>query len=229
MQLFSRHVSRDLAEEIWRRRDEFTDGGRPRPQRMVASVLFLDMKGYSGSAEKMDPALLLEWVNEFLRRMAEAVSEYGGIVDDYFGDGIKANFGVPFPHDDPEQIAADAVNAVKCAVQMTASLESLNASYRERNLPEIALRIGVDTGTIVFGELGETDRLKYTSVGDVPIVAQRLEALAGDEHDFEHHPSRILISRATRDLIGDAFTLTPLGEFAVKGKSLPVEVFRVEP
>lgn len=229
MQLFSRHVSHDLAEEIWRRREEFTDGGRPRPQRMTASVLFLDMKGYSGSAEKMDPAVLLEWVNEFLRRMAEAVSQYGGIVDDYFGDGIKANFGVPFPHDDPAQIADDAISAVQCGIQMTEALDSLNASYRERNLPEIALRIGIDTGPIVFGELGETDRLKYTSVGDVPIVAQRLEGLSGDEHDFAERPYRILISRATRDLVGEHFTLVPLGEFAVKGKSLPVEVFRVEP
>ena len=97
MRLFSRHVSPEVADEIWRQRRLFLgESGRPPSQRLVATVLFVDMKGYTASAEKLDPEALMRWVNEFMEPMAELVVRHGGVVDDYFGDGMKANFGVPF-------------------------------------------------------------------------------------------------------------------------------------
>jgi len=227
MGIFARHMSPSLADEIWERRNEFLDGGRPRPQRMVATVLFVDMKGYTARAESMDPAALMLWANEFMERMADEVARAGGVVDDYFGDGLKANFGVPVPRTRAEDIAQDAHNAVACALGMARALGELNQSYRARRLPEPAMRIGIHTGPVVAGSLGSEKRLKYTVVGDVVVVAQRLEATDAVSHDFEASPTRILASEATCSLLRDAFVTAPLGEISLKGKDQPLKVQRI--
>jgi adenylate cyclase len=229
MQLFSRYVSSDVAEDVWRHRDEFfTPEGRPRSRRLTATVLFADMKGYSSHAEKMDPELLMEWVNEFMGAMAHRVGASGGVVDDYFGDGLKANFGIPLPRASEQEIARDARSAVECALAMGRALEELNAEYRTRELPTVAMRIGIHTGPVVAGSLGSTeDRIKYTVVGDVVVTAQRLEALDGIDHDFGLAPCRILISGRTLALLDGTFRCEPLGFVALKGKDEAVEIHRV--
>ena len=105
---------------------------------------------------------------------------------------------------------------------MGATLSRINASYRARGLPTVAMRIGVNTGTMVAGSLGSADRLKYTVVGDAVVVAQRLEALEDVEHDFDTSPCRVLVSEETARQLGDAFRLEPLGPRALKGKDEPV-------
>ncbi|NRA07766.1 MAG: adenylate/guanylate cyclase domain-containing protein [Myxococcales bacterium] len=227
MGIFARHVSPRLADEIWEHRNEFLAGGRPRPQRLVASVLFVDMKGYTARAESMDPTTLMNWVNEFMERMANEVARAGGVVDDYFGDGLKANFGVPVPRSRDEDIAQDARNAVHSALAMARALEELNRSYRERQLPECAMRIGIHTGPVVAGSLGSEKRLKYTVVGDVVVAAQRLESTDAVAHDFTKFPTRILASEATCGLLGDDFSLEPLGHIPLKGKEQSLNVHRV--
>jgi len=227
MGLFARHVSAEVADEIWRHRDEFLREGRPRPQRLTASVLFVDMKGYSAQAEKMDPADLMDWVNEFMESMAHQVEAHGGFVDDYFGDGIKANFGVPIPRRTNEQIADDAKGAVRCALAMSQALGELNERYRERDLPGCAMRIGIDTGQVVAGSLGSAQKLKYTVVGDVAVTAQRLESTSAVEHDFDRSSCRILVAATTHELIGEDFWTQSAGSVVLKGKDEPVQVFRV--
>jgi adenylate cyclase len=193
----------------------------------VATVLFVDMKGYTANAEKLDPEVLMAWVNDFMEPMAELVVRHGGVVDDYFGDGIKANFGVPFPRASDAEIAADARRAVCCALEMGTTLARINAAYAARDLPTVAMRVGVNTGAVVAGSLGSADRLKYTVVGDAVVVAQRLESLDGVAHDFDASPCRVLISGETARHLDGGFELEPLGARAVKGKDEPVEVFRV--
>jgi adenylate cyclase len=228
MRLFSRHVSTEVADEIWRQRELFLGAdGRPPSQRLVATVLFVDMKGYTASAEKLEPEALMAWVNDFMEPMAELVVRHGGVVDDYFGDGIKANFGVPFAREGESEIAADARRAVRCALEMAATLARINAAYAARELPTVAMRIGINTGAVVAGSLGSAERLKYTVVGDAVVVAQRLESLDGVAHDFDTHPCRVLVSGETARRLADEFRLEPLGARALKGKGEPVEVFRV--
>lgn len=229
MQIFSRNVSPYIAAHLWEHRDEFfTNEGRPRSRRMHASVVFTDMKGYTAHAEKMDPEQLMGWVNDFMGAMAHRVGEFGGFVDDYFGDGMKANFGVPFARTDPVDIARDAHNAVGCAFAMSEELSNLNTEYAQRGLPTVSMRIGVHSGPVVAGCLGSTeDRLKYTVVGDVVVTAQRLEATDQVAHDFDSSPCRILISDQTRELIGDDFVCEPLGLVSLKGKGETVAVHRV--
>ena len=227
MGLFARHVSPRVADEIWRRRDEFLAAGRPRPQRLVATVLFVDIKGYTARAEAMDPAELMDWVNEFMDAMANAIERHDGVVDDYFGDGIKANFGVPIPRETDEEIAGDAENAVRCALTMSKTLGELNARYRVVGLPECAMRIGINTGAVVAGSLGATGRLKFTVVGDVVVVAQRLESTSEVEHAFERYPCRILASEATCTLLSSDIETEPVGEIALRGMDAKVFVRRI--
>lgn len=229
MQLFSRHVTKQVAEDVWQHRDEFLAGGRPRPVRLTATILFIDIKGYTGTAEKMDPAELMEWIDGFLGAMAQEVLDRGGMVEDYFGDGMMACYGIPVPRSNREEIRQDAGNAVLSALAMERTLRRLNDEWRAQERPPIGIRVGICTGIVVAGSMGSANRLKYGVVGDAVVTAQRLESLGLDrvEHDFEKQPSRILISQETRDQIDSGFLTEPIGEFALKGKNEPVIVYRV--
>jgi adenylate cyclase len=229
MSLFSRYVSREIADEIWRQRADFFHDGRPRPQRITATILFIDIKGYSVRAEKMDPEILLAWINDFMGSMAPIVGRSGGVVDDYFGDGMMAVFGVPFARTAESEIDEDARRAVRCAVEMAATLERLNADYRERDLPTVQLRIGINTGPVVAGSLGSADRLKYTVMGDAVVVSKRIESLAPLENDYEGSSCRILISDRTEQRLDESVRREPLGAFALKGKHEEVSIYRVLP
>jgi adenylate cyclase len=169
----------------------------------------------------------MDWLNDFMEAMAEAVLAHGGIVDDYFGDGLKADFGVPIPRATDAEVAADAAAAVRCALALEAALARLNASWRERGLPRGAMRVGICTGTATAGSIGSSDRLKYTVVGDIVNVAARLESFDGAEHDFALRPCRILVADATRARLGEAFQTRRLGEFRLKGKDEVVAVHEV--
>lgn len=227
MLLFSRHMSKRLADSIWENRDAFLDGGRPRPQRVPATILFLDMKGFTEVAEQLNTLTLMEWLNDFMGAMAHQAEVHGGLVDDYFGDGMKVDFGVPIPSETPEQIAADAASAIRCGLAMGNRLEQLNADWRARGLPETRMRIGIASGDCVAGSFGEKDRLKFTVVGDTVNTAARLESLKAQDVDFGPHVCRLLIADSTHRIAGDHFDTIDRGHFAVKGKQQSVRVHQV--
>jgi adenylate cyclase len=175
------------------------------------------MRDYTSQSEKMTPEDLMRWTNQFLECMAGQIALAGGIVDDYFGDGIKADFGVPIPRETPEEIARDARSAVGCALAMGEALQDLNRHYRSANLPEAAIRVGIDTGPVVAGSIGSANRLKYSVVGSVVITAQRLESTDAVPHDFTRNPCRILASEATYRRIAELVESEPVGELELKG------------
>ncbi len=232
MDLFGRYVSRGVAEELWTQRAEFMDGGRPRPQRLIVTTMLTDLKGYTSAAEKMDPTDLMAWVNEYMDAMTEIIEEHRGFVDDYTGDGIKANFGVPIARATPAQIGADAWEAVNCALDMGAALERLCAVWRAEGRPEARMRIGLNTGEVIAGSNGSARRMKYTTVGDTVNAAARLEGFR--KEDFEGETTqgaltrfRILVGESTRVQLGDAFDLEFLGAHALRGRGEPIGIYRV--
>ena len=227
MRVFERSVSAEVAEEIWVHRDELFAEGRLRPRRVLATLLFVDMKGYTGRSEKMDPEQAMDWVNEFMQGMARQVEAHGGFVDDYFGDGLKADFGVPVPRRNQQEVVEDARNAVRCSLAMAQELSRVNERYRARGLPEVGMRVGIHSGPVVAGSLGSADRIKYTVVGDVVVTAQRLEATDAVPHDFDRTPCRILVSEATLRLAGGGFETEALGTIDLKGKQQGVAVHRL--
>jgi adenylate cyclase len=227
MQLFARHVSRAVATDLWDKRDQFLDGRRPKPLRLPVTVLFVDVKSFTSVAEGSDALALMQWVNELMEELAKQVELHGGFVDDYFGDGMKAAFGVPVPRDSEAGRNEDAKAAVRCAIAMEQSLARLNESWAERHMPTGRLRVGIDSGFAVAGSLGSSDRLKYTVLGDISNTAARLEGLDDSGHDFERKRVRVLVSFRTRELLGEDFELADRGEFMLKGKAVPIRAFEV--
>ena len=227
MQLFARHVSKRVARDIWEHRDQFLEGGRPRPQRQHVTVFFVDVKSFTPVAEGLDPIELMDWVNELMGLLASEAEAHGGFVDDFFGDGMKADFGVPVPRETEEEWREDAVAAVRCAIAIEAKLADLNRGWLERGQPTGRLRVGIDSGFAVVGQVGSSDRMKYTVLGDTANTAARLESLADDAHDFEAKPVRVLVSHRTRDLIASQFELYDHGEVTLKGKTQKVRAIEV--
>ncbi len=229
MQLFSKHVSPEVAKAIWEQRDLFISGGRLRAQKMTATVLFTDLKGFTKIAEKMDTEGLLNWINVYLEAMVQIVMHHGGIVDDYFGDAIKANFGVPFRRETEEEIARDATNAVECALAMREQLKRLNATWAKENLPPVGMRVGIFTGELVAGCVGSAQRLKYTTIGDTVNTASRLESFEKDleEPTISGNPCRILIGASTRAYLADRYWMRHVGTITFKGKETGISVYSV--
>ena len=226
MQLFARHVSPEVADAVWRQREVFLRGGRPRPQTMTVTVLLTDLEGFTQVAERLDPQSLMDWLNAYMELMTQLVIEHGGIVDDYAGDGLKADFGAPLPRLTEAEIRQDAVNAVRCALAMEQAIVKLNASFKARDLPRANMRIGIYTGPVVGGSMGSAQRLKYTTIGDTVNTAARLES-AIKQLLPTGAPCRILLGDATARYLNDDFHLRRLGEVCLRGKSQPVTAYHL--
>jgi adenylate cyclase len=223
------HVSPSLAELIWQQRDQFLSGGRPRSQKLVATILFADLKGFSPVAEELDPIKLTEWLNTYMDKMTQVVMEHSGVVDDYAGDGIKADFGTPLARKTEDEIRLDAENAVRCALCMGEEMQRINTFWKEQGLPTAGLRIGVHTGLVVAGNFGSSKRLKYTTIGNCVNIASRLESYDREHADagLTKAPFRILISEATKGYIGGQFVTRELGAVRFKGQKRDITVYSV--
>src|SRR5262245_34368514 len=229
MQLFSRHVSKEVAETIWLQREQFLDGGRPRSQRLVVTALFTDLTGFTTVSEKHPPEVLMEWLNEYMDAMAQQVSRHGGVIRQYAGDSIVALFGVPVPRTSEADSDRDAVSAVECALSMGEALRELNNRWRAEQRPTTGMRVGILSGPVVGGTLGSVDRSEYVVVGDTMNTAARLEQFDKGlfTPDPAGNPCRILIGEPTLTRLGEAFETGGVGDVSLKGKAQTVGVYRV--
>lgn len=229
MKLFSRHVSREVAETIWREREEFLEGGRLRSQELVVTALFTDLTGFTTVAERLSPEALMEWLNEYMDVMARRVNEHGGVIRQYAGDSIVVIFGVPVPRQTEAEVARDAARAVECALAMEDTLRTLNRRWRAEDRPTTGMRVGIFTGPAVAGSLGSAERSEYVVVGDTINTASRLESFDKElfTPDDDIAPCRILIGETTQAQLGDRFKTEAVGEVSLKGKAHRVGVYRV--
>jgi class 3 adenylate cyclase len=185
---------------------------RPRPdgERRQMTVLFADMVGSTALSQRLDPEDLRQVIRSFQDAVAGAVARFDGHVAKFLGDGVLVYFGWPRAHEDA------AARAVRAALDMTAAVRRL------RPLGDVTLqvRVGIATGLVVVGELGAgSAAAEQAVIGETPNLAARLQDVAG--------PGGVVVSEATRRLLGTAFVLEPLGSMALKGLSKPVPVWRV--
>ena len=228
MQLFGKFVAPQVATLLWEQRTQFMEQGRPRPQRLTATVLITDLQGYTSPAEAMDPADVMHWINCYMDAMTRIAASHGGIVDDYAGDGLKVNFGVPLPRQNEKDIDKDARCAVDCALEMGQELGRLNAQLSEQGLNSIRLRAGIVTGAVVAGSLGSSQRMKYTTVGDTVNSAARLESF--DKEAFKKETDsafRVLIGESTRQRLGPSYSVACIGSHFLPGKNKKITLYRV--
>ncbi len=229
MNLFSRHISADLAETIWRQRDEFFQGGRPRSQELTATVMFTDLQGFTAISEKQTPQALMDWLNDYMEAMTPLVVDHGGVILRFIGDAIMVAFGVPIARTTEAEMQRDALNAVRSALAMQRKLIELNAHLQEQQLPMIGMRIGIFTGRMAAGSMGNAQRLEYNVHGDTVNTAARLESFDKDSFapDYLKRPCRILIGEATRNYLDEKFETRGVGQLQLKGKDQKVAIYRV--
>jgi adenylate cyclase len=229
MTLYSRHVSKEIAEAVWENRDSFLDGRRPLAQKLVVTVLFTDLKGFSTVSERMEPARLYEWLNGYLGAMARCIQDSGGVLKQFTGDGILALFGVPVPQTTLAQQSSDALAAVKCALAMGRLLTELSREWERDGLPMVSMRAGIYTGEVAAGSIGSDDRFEYAVIGDAVNTASRLESYDKNFADPDKLPNRcrILVGGSTHDLLGDKVLSKEIGLLEVKGKVNKVRVYQI--
>jgi adenylate cyclase len=229
MSLFSSYTSAQIADTIWRDRDQFLSGGHPRPQKLTATAFFTDIASFTAVAGKLDAQVLMDWLSEFMELVSSIVGDHGGVILRFIGDSIMAVFGVPIARGSEDEIRQDARNAVSCALEIQHRLTIHNRSLEQRGLPLISMRIGILTGPMVAGSIGSEKRLEYDVHGDTVNTASRLESFdkEGFVADYFRAPCRILIGESTMRLIGDEFRIELMAEERLKGKEDAVRIYRV--
>ncbi len=224
MKLLGQNTSPEIATALWEQRDHLLTAGKLPGVLLTATLLFLDIKGFSTISEILTPEKLLKWLNELLEQIVHEIVEHKGIVNKFTGDGLMAVFGVPIPRKNREEIAIDAQNCVSCALAINDYLDWLNQKCAQQNLPLMQIRIGIYTGNVVAGSVGGRDRIEYGVIGDTVNIASRLESC-----DKDNQPSncRILIGQETLDYLDDKFEVKSWGEKELKGKKQMVSVYQV--
>jgi len=157
------------------------------------------------------------------------VMEYAGVVDDFFGDGVKINFGVPIPRTTEAEIRQDAVNAVTCSLAMEQKMIALNAAMTAQGHQPLRMRVGIYTGPVVAGSLGSADRMKYTTIGDTVNTAARLESYDKNLYlpHLEKSPCRIIIGESTLRYLDNQFQVEEVGALSLKGKQQQIKAYCV--
>jgi len=229
MDLFSRHVSVEVANSLWLQRQEFMNSGRPLPKSLTATVLFTDIVGFTSISEELAPADLMEWLNRYMEVMGLEIMSHGGIINKYIGDSIMAIFGIPVARINETEIRQDAVNAVRCAMAMRTALRELNREWMSQGKTVVGTRIGIFTGSLIAGSLGSATRMEYTVLGDTVNIASRLESY--EKHSFLFHPidnpCRIILGSSTNDYLNNAFATRLVGDIQLKGKLKPVSIYEL--
>jgi adenylate cyclase len=185
-------------------------------QKRKLTILFSDVRNFTTLTEKSDPVRLLRQLNEYLEAMTDIIFRYDGIVDKFIGDGIMAHWGA-FTPDHP-----NAALAARAALDMIEKLAELNRSWDARGFPPLDIGVGLNTAEVIFGNVGAGKKLDFTAIGDGVNLAARLE---GANKDYHTH---VIISEATREELGDAAEVAPLGTIVVKGKTIGVPIFELK-
>jgi adenylate cyclase len=182
-------------------------------QKKELTILFSDIKDFTRYTSSMGPDQVQKLLNEYFEAMTEIVFQYKGTVDKFMGDGMMVFFGDPEPQSD------HALLCVRAAIDMQKKVREIRAKWEKHGGMPIQIRIGINTDTVVVGNMGSSKRLSYTVLGAPVNLAQRLESNAP--------AGGILISQRTYDLIKEHITAFPLGRIEVKGFEESISVYEV--
>lgn len=210
--IFKRYVTSDVVDEIIEHSDKIFLGGKMIP----VTILFSDIRGFTGLTEKLNPEDVVKMLNEYLGEMTDVILEYKGTIDKFIGDAILAVFSVPLPKDD------DTVRAVKVAINMRSRLEILNKKWKEIGKETLNIGIGLDYGEVIAGNIGSKDRMEYTIIGDAVNTASRLQSLTKELH------KDIIISDRVYERVKELIYAEPIGEYPLRGKSEPVFIYELK-
>jgi adenylate cyclase len=208
----SRYMDPQLAKQLLEEGDgQAMLGG----QAAEATVLFTDIRSFTTIAESLGPQATVSMLNEYFEIMVACVTDAGGMLDKFIGDALMAGFGVPLPTDD----APDA--AVKSAISMISQLRVWNAARISVDKLAVNMGVGINTDTVVTGNIGSSKRMDFTMIGDGVNLAARLEG------SCKTYGAQIIISEYTKSKLKGIYALRELDRIVVKGKTEPVSISEV--
>lgn len=206
---FGRYLSKKVVDEILESPNGREIGGR----RETVTILMSDLRGFTSLSETRDPEEMVQLLNRYLERMSKVIMEYDGMIDEFIGDAILAVFGVPEKHDD------DPLRAIACALAMQNALMELNHELMGEGYPALEMGIGVNTGSVIVGNIGSEMRTKYGIVGTTVNIASRIESntIGG----------QVLVGEATYRLVKEWVTSAPTQTVMMKGLKKPLVIYPV--
>jgi class 3 adenylate cyclase len=206
---FSRHVSKEVVQRVLSR----AEPSRLEGERKHCTVLFADVRGFTGIAERITPEALHEMLNAYFRVMIEHVAAQGGIIDKFIGDKVMAVFA------SSGQEGESALAASGAALAILGQVASLNTARRASGHEPLEVGIGLNTGMGMMGNIGSEERMSYTVIGDMVNVADRLQSLAG--------PGEVYLGARTRELIEAKFEVEEIGQRTLKGRVASEHLFKL--
>jgi class 3 adenylate cyclase/tetratricopeptide (TPR) repeat protein len=204
-----KYLPRGLAEKVLAQRDKIEG------ERKQVTVMFCDMKGFTPLSERLGPDTMYDVMDQVYEILMRQVHDFGGTVNEMTGDGIMALFGAPVALEEAPQ------RAIRASLSIHQEMASLTDRLRKTkdDLPPIQMRIGIHTGPVVVGSLGDDLRVEFKAVGDTVVLAARLEQIA--------QPGSTYVSRDVFRVTEGYFHFETLEPTMVKGKAEPVQVYRV--
>ena len=211
--LFSRFVPPEVVNEVVERVDDDLRLGAVRRE---GTVMFCDLRGFTSFSEKRDPELVVEVVNRYLGEMTDAILAHGGTLVSFMGDGIMALFGAPIEQPDHADRALAASREM-----LTERLPSFNAWLGERGIEQdFRMGIGLNSGSVMSGNVGSEQRLEYTALGDTTNTAARLEGMT------KGTPHQLYVADSTAGSLRDRpADLREVGEVEVRGREQKLRVW----
>jgi adenylate cyclase len=209
---FGRFINREIAEQAMK--GELKLGGETKP----VSIFFSDIRDFTAMSEQFSPHDVVVFLNQYLTRMVACIDQTGGVVDKFIGDAIMGVWGAPVSAGSP---AKDALNCVRATLLMRKSLWEYNKTRGSPKRPIIRIGCGINTGDVVAGQIGSSQRMEYTVIGDAVNLASRTESLNKPLH------TDILITENTWKLIKNHIIAEEMPSVTVKGKTEPLRLFAV--
>lgn len=215
LRAFSTYVPRSLVSKLVRSGQM----GIAEPREAVVTVMFTDIAGFTTLSEQMDAAAAGRLLNHHFAILCRAVDANGGAVDKFLGDGMLAFFGAP------DHLEDHAAAAVRAAAIIREELENDNIKGAAEGRPPLRVRIGIHTGLVIVGNIGASDRVNYTIVGDTVNISQRL--LEVGKMAMPDAPACIALSKETASRLDDSFSTIPMGEHWLRGRGEATEVVQL--
>ena len=210
---FGTYLSPALVEKLQKNPELLRLGG----ERRDLSIMFTDVRGFTTISEHYGDNVegLTEIMNRYMTAMTQKILDNNGTLDKYIGDAQMAFWNAPLDDND------HAINAVKTGLQMLGDLDEFNQEISKEGIPPFGMGLGINTGSVIVGNMGSSQRFDYTCLGDAVNLASRLEGQS------KTYGVRIILGEGTAKLVKDKYTVIELDTIAVKGKTVGVKVYTI--
>lgn len=188
-------------------------------QSREVSVLFADLSGFTSMSESRDPESIVQILNAIFERFTQAVFDQSGMLDKFLGDGLMAVFGIPLYRSETRDESEHAARAIRAALAMQSALDEYNLEHA--TVTPLRLRVGINSGGVLLGDIGSVKRKDYTVIGDTVNVASRLESSVAQ-------PGQVVVGPRTKQLAESHFLFQTLPPAKVKGKTDLIQAYAVD-